>query len=77
MFANKFEECITSSRQTLNEVVCPGRTRAKIDKGEKSGMDLHGMYSRDSQLPTPLSDLKLEFEGPRRTCRGDGSGQLA
>lgn len=53
MSVNKFEECMTSSSQTLNAVVCPGWTRAKIDKWKTSGMELHVMYSRGRQLPTP------------------------
>lgn len=45
---------MTSSSQTLNAVVCPGWTRAKIDdKWKTSGMELHVMYSRGRQLPTP------------------------
>lgn len=34
---------------------------------EKPGMEMHGLgkYSRGRQLPTPLADLKLTFEGPR------------
>lgn len=53
MSVNKFEECMTSSSQTLNAVVCPGWTRAKIDKWKTSGMELHVMYSRGRQLPSP------------------------
>lgn len=53
MSVNKFEECMTSSSQTLNAVVCPGWTRAKIDKWKTSGMEWHVMYSRGRQLPTP------------------------
>lgn len=33
---------------------------------EKPGIEMHGnLYSRGRQLPTPLADLKLTFEGPR------------